>query len=533
MPRKFPNIAPPRRSTILLLLLALLGGCGLGVSYPQVRETAQAGGCWPNRPAYPTPPPVTVTPLMPLTPTTLGFRWPTGVPTPTRLPTTTPYPRCAPAPGETLAPWPTPVPAQPPYPTMADTRAGGSSGQKTTLQLPEVVLNIDVAAHPTEGWAAVSAAVWSGNDNPERVFVSVLNPTTRTWTPAHQVDIGAASLGRYTRTAQVTIAGDGTVFAAWGMSDPDFSDNDPPSRVWVAESHDFGMSWGQPRPIADDCRQVIDAAATLDGWLVIGLGCHDGPRRMQPAIATRSPQGDWSLERLPGAIWYFSEGAVAITDDGGAQRATVAFFTGPNGAMATPPQALLFSKVLGTSDPWQPAVRAIDVSGVDEGPRTWHARAVVYRPEGASADSVTLMFSDASQFNGYALTSQDAGRSWLQPELVVAPLARGEQIAFTTPAYDPASNRLAALYTCCAAGGWNNAEAGTQFLRWSTPGSGVWRDATPGQRVPLVLGARAAGQTVTAQARNARIVWVAWIEGGNAVEVRAFDLATVLPQEDR
>jgi hypothetical protein len=513
----------------LLIGLLWLAGCGPVVTYQQLQGTAQAGGCWPNRPIYPTPAPVTVTPPAPLTPTPPGFRWPVGVPTPTRLPTTTPYPRCPPAPGEVLAPWPTPVPPQPPYPTMADTRAGGSSGQKNTLQLPEVVLNIDVAAHPTEGWAAVSAVVWSGNANPERVYLSVLNPMTRTWTPAHQVDIGVAALGRYTRTAQVTIAGDGTVFAAWGMSDPDFRDNDPPSRVWVAESHDYGMSWSQPRVIGDDCRQVIDLAATLDGWIVVGLGCHDGPNRVQPAIATRSPQGEWTLERLPSSIWYFTEGAIAIADNDGAQRATVAFFTGPNGAMAVPPRVLRFATSLGADESWQLAMQDIDIPGYMEGPRTWHARSVVYRPPGASTDSVTLLFSDASQGSGYALTSQDAGRSWLAPELVVAPLASAERIAFAAPAYDAVNNRLLAIYTCCVEGGWSNQEPTTHFLRWSTPGRGDWQDATPGQRVPLILGARAAAQTVTAQARNARTAWVAWIEGGNRVEVRSFDLATVLP----
>lgn len=516
---------------LLIVCWHVLAGCGIVVSYADVQRTAVAGGCWPNRPAYPTPPLVTVTPAVPLTPTPLGFRWPTGVPTPTRLPTTTPFPRCPAAPGETLVPWPTPVPVEPPYPTMVETRAGGGSGQKTTLQLPEVVLNVDVATHPTEGWAAVAAAVWSGNDNPERAFVSVLSPTTRTWTPAHQVDIGSASLGRYTRTAQVAITGDGTVFAVWGMSDPDFADNDPPSRVWAAESRDYGVTWSAPTPLGDDCRQVIDAAATLDGWLVVGLGCHDGPNRVQPAIATRSPTGQWSLERLPGAIWYFSEGAIALADDGGATRATVLFLSGPNGAMASPPQALLFAKQLGPSETWQLRAQAIDIAGGETGPRLWHAQALVYRPTAATVDSLTFMFTDADRGRAYALTSQDAGRSWLPPELVAAPMGGSEQIAFTAPAYDPASNRLAAIYTCCVAGGWSNAEASTHFLRWSTPGSGVWREATAGQRVPLILGARATGQTVAAQARNAHTTWVAWIEGGSAVEVRSFDLATVLPRE--
>jgi len=501
------------------------------VSYTDVQRTAEAGGCWPNRPVYPTPPPVTITPAFPLTPTPIGFVWPTGEPSPTRAPTTTPYPRCPAAPGETLQPWPTPVPPQPPYPTMVDTRAGGGSGQKTTLLLPEVVLSTDIAVHPTEGWAAVAAAVWSGNDNPERAYVSVLNPNTRTWTPAHQVDVGPSALGRYTRTVQVAITGDGIVHAVWGMSDPDFSDNDPPAGVWAAESRDYGMSWSAPQRIGDDCRKVNDAGASLDGWLVVGLICNDGTEAVQPAIATRSPEGAWSLQRLPGATWYFSDGAVALAEDGDNLRATVMFLSGPNGQVVPPPRLLLFSTTLGSGEPWQLSTRDIDVPGVEEGSRAWHARALVYHLPGAATDSITLMFSDAARWNGYALTSQDAGRSWLAPELVVSPEGGGEQIAFAAPAYDATSNRLAAIYTCCAEGSWSNALPSTHYLRWSTPGSGVWSDPIGDQRVPLVLGSRATGETVTAQARNARTTWVAWIEGGNAVEVRSFDLATVLPQE--
>jgi hypothetical protein len=221
---------------------------------------------------------------------------------------------------------------------------------------------------------------------------------------------------------------------------------------------------------------------------------------------------------------------VAIAEGGQGERAVVAFLTGPNGAMTTPPRVLLFSKPLGAADEWQRTARDIDIPGVEEGPRTWHARALVYRPAGTSADSITLMFADASRWNVYALTSQDGGRSWLAPELVVAPEVGGEQIAFAAPAYDAVSHRLVGIYTCCVDGGWSNAEPSTHYLRWSTPGSGVWADPTPGQRVPLVLGARASGETVTAQARNARGAWVAWVEGGNAVEVRSFDLATVLPR---
>jgi hypothetical protein len=76
--------------------LLVLTSCTPVMTYADVQQTAQAIGCWPSRPAYPTPPPVTITPPVFPTATPPGFVWPTGQPSPTRLPTTTPYSRCAP-----------------------------------------------------------------------------------------------------------------------------------------------------------------------------------------------------------------------------------------------------------------------------------------------------------------------------------------------------------------------------------------------------------------------------------------------------
>jgi hypothetical protein len=508
--------------------LLVLTSCTPVVTFADVQQTALATGCWPARPAYPTPPPITVTPQHSPTATPPGFIWPTGQPTATRLPTTTPYPRCTPQPGEALAPWPTPMPPPPPYPTMPSRRAGGGSGQKQTLHLPEVVLTVDIATHPTEGWPAVAAAVWSGNDNPERAFVSVYHPATHVWSPAHQVDIGPSALGRYVRSVEVAVTGDGIVHAVWGMSDPDFSDNDPPSGVWTAFSQDYGVTWSQPERIGTDCRQVNDVAATVQGWLVVGLICHDGPNRVQPAVAVRTPSGAWSLDYLPGAIWYFSDGAVALVGDGDAATATVLFLSGPNGTMSTP-RALFYTKRLAASAPWQRSQLDISLSGIELGPRMWHARALVYRPPGATSDAITFTWSDASRWHVLALTSLDAGQTWLPVNHIVAP-AGGEQIAFAAPVYDAPTNRLASIWTCCASGGWGETQVATQYLRWSAPGSSSWHDPTPNTRVPLLLGGRAVGETVAAQGRNARTAWVAWIEGGNRVEVRSFDLATVLPR---
>ncbi len=70
---------------VLFNLLALtLAGCGAPLpTYAEVQATAQQTGCWPD--PYPTPRPVTVTPVP-------------DRPIGATLPTTTPYPRCAPPP---------------------------------------------------------------------------------------------------------------------------------------------------------------------------------------------------------------------------------------------------------------------------------------------------------------------------------------------------------------------------------------------------------------------------------------------------
>lgn len=274
------------------------------------------------------------------------------------------------------------------------------------------MLTIDLATHLTESWAAVGAVVWSGNRDPERAFVSVYHPQSRVWSPAHQVDIGPAQLGRYSRTVAVAISGDRTVHAVRGMSDPDFRDNDPPSGIWAGSSTDFGTTWSPPQRIASDCRRVNDLAVTLDGTLVAQLICNDGPDRSVPAMVVRWPDGAW--------------------------------------------------------------------------------------------------------------------RSWGPVERIATPQRAGEQIAFVAPAYDPAADRLVAVWTCCAFVLFATPET-THYASWSVPGSGVWQPGVDATRVPLVFGARSAFETVSAQARNSRSGWIAWIERQQRVELRSFTLNQIVP----
>ena len=76
-----------------------------------------------------------------------------------------------------------------------------------------------------------------------------------------------------------------------------------------------------------------------------------GPRLAGSPGARRAAK--WGTAKLKALGFAGAEPAATGRVQRGTQRATVAFFTGPNGAMAVPPQALLFSKVLNTSDAWQ------------------------------------------------------------------------------------------------------------------------------------------------------------------------------------
>jgi len=111
----------------------------------------------------------------------------------------------------------------------------------------------------------------------------------------------------------------------------------------------------------------------------------------------------------------------------------------------------------------------------------------------------------------YSGTSQDTGR----------------ELAYVTPAYDVAADRLLALWVCCGA------DAATHYASWSMPGSGVWQPAQgPGRYdtpIPVILGSRAAAMTVSAQAANGRVSWVAWVEQDKRVEVRSVNLNQLIP----
>lgn len=514
---------------VLGVLTPLLVGCKVPPTYADVQATAQITGCWPDY--YPTPRPVTVTReetfATESSPTVLP-----GTPTRTALPMSTPYPRCTPEPGETAVPWPTPVPPPPPFPTMEPRPWQTGADLQTTLHLPNTVLTVDIATHPTENWPAVASVVWSDNDDPDRVFVSVFDPRSGTWSSARQVDVGPSAIGRYTRTVAIAITGDRLVHAVWGMSDPDFRDNDPPSGIWTSSSADFGESWSTPQRIATGCKRVNDVAASPDGALVVQLICDDGPRASVAAMVVRQRNGVWSaLEPLPIPVWYYSEGAVIIAGEGREARSVAVLFAGSG-----VPTAYFISRRIADSGDWQVREKQLVApSAIPLGIRMWHVRGLAYERSNAGSvpsQVITFTWTDAEFGSAYAITSFDGGASWGDLERIASSIAAGGQIAFLAPAYDPAADRLAAIWTCCGDDAWE-AQGSTHYASWSTPGNPTWRvvhaPGQPGAPIPLVLGARSAAQTVSAHAQSSRTTWLAWIERQQQVEVRSLDLNQLIP----
>lgn len=521
------------RSCLGLLAILLLAGCGPALTYADIQATAQITGCWLD--SYPTPRAVTVTPSGALATLPLGTILPGTTPTAT-LPTTTPYPRCPAQPGTTQVPWPTPIPNPPPYPTMEPRHWQGGSDAQTTLFLPNTVLTTDLAVHPTEGWPAVASVVWSGTDDPTRVMVSVYQPQAGAWSPARQVDVGESQIGNHVRTAQIAVTGDGIVHVVWGMSDPDFRDNDPPPGVWTSSSSDGGQSWSVPQRLTTTCRRVNDLVASVDGWLAALLICDDGPAANRPAVVVRQPDGIWrNADMLPFQSWYYSAGALAITGEGADARVVGVVLAGRGGM----PLAYLISKRLADPGPWQ--VTELPIAPALNRPlteRMWYARALAYdwpQPDGNSTPAVTFVWTEASAGAAYALTSFDDGVTWGTVDIIVAPANLAELISFATAAYDPAADRLVTIWTCCGYDQWQ-VQGTTHYASWSIPGSGVWlpagRSVADGSRIPLALGSRSAFETVSAQASGSRMAWIAWIERQQRIEVRSFNLNTVIPANE-
>jgi hypothetical protein len=500
-----------RPALILGLALAcgvLLAGCAAPRTYAGTLATAAASGCWPGD--EPTPLPLTVTPFGGATATPFGARPAAGTHIPTPLPTTTPYPRCTPGPNETARPWPTPLPTRPPFPTRAAVNQPGSTAMQTIMRLPDAVLSVDIAAHPLTGDPVVAAiAAPLTQDGSPHAFVRAYDGRTGIWGATQNVDVGASAIGRHRfRSVAVAASGDGAITVVWGASLPDMG-------LWASTSRDRGASWDEPQYLAGDTFGVLDVAATLDGRVaVLALGRDP----LAPFLVTREAGGSWgAADPIPvGPAWYASAGSVVIAGEG-AEAHVVALVSAGKEAPGT---VFVASRPLG-GGAWSVGSRRLAGAPGDGLVRSVRGvAALVSEPNGESRWIVAFSLTMLSAPDVYALVSNDGGASWADVSRVTA---AGEG-TFGALAYDAAARRLVALWTCCEDARWGGA-ASTHYGAWSVPSSGSWE---PRERVPLVTGAKAAGDTAAAQATNSRFAWLAWVEDGNSVAARALDLDRVV-----
>jgi hypothetical protein len=511
--------------TLILLLLATLSltGCGtsLVLTYPEVIRTAVAQGCWSSD--APTPYPATVTPLggSPTSAATRvinpGAATATATATTTPAPTTTPLPRCTPQPGETQRPWPTPPPTQPPFPTQPVGFRQPIADSQVVMRLPNAVLGLDVAAHPTEGWPVVAALdIPVLNDGKPRVFVRAYRPAAETWGTAQSVDVSDTHPGERFRSVAVGVAGDGTIHVVWGVT------AFPHLELFAASSTDYGETWTEPTSLGTGYFGVLDLAVTLEGE-VFALAMQRDPE-VAPVLLHRGLDGAWSeREVLPlRSVWYASSGGLAVAGEG-RDAHLVALLT------ATTEQAgtAYFLRRPVSGGAWEVARRSIESGGTLTGVR---AISYAYRDSaGVVRPGVTFTLSVLEGAAVYALTSLDGGASWSQGEAVAQ---GGPRLTAAGVAYDAAAQSLVAVWNCCADAGWGGNAAATHYAAWSPAGSGAWSPApNAADRTPLVSGARSAALTTLAQAFNARIVWLAWVEDGQEVRARSFGLNQVVPAD--
>jgi hypothetical protein len=312
------------------------------------------------------------------------------------------------------------------------------------------------------------------------------------------------------------ITGDGTVLAAWGGGASD------DGGVWVRSSADRGASWSAPRRIASSCSAVLSLATTAEGWVVV---LASGFRRVgetadpRTTLVVRTPDGAWRAPQtldLPGIF-----GSIVISGDGAAARAVALI------GVKDERSATLLTQPLAAGGAWRMERRTIALPSDGTADFFWHMRGTTFaRQQTAGAAQAGVVFSWTRRDHGeiFAIESLDGGQSW-GPIEQVRRQTSDDIVLAAAPAYDPAHDRLVVLYTCCA--DQRETTASVHYAAWSAPGSGAW---TLG-RAPLLLHDRAVDQTVVAQAANSRQLWLAWVEEGQRVEVRRWDLDKILPRE--
>lgn len=490
-----------------------LVACTTPISYPELRQTAAVTGCWPM--GYATPNPVTATPQS------------TTLPSLAR-PTTTSVPRCTPIPGApTLRPYPTTVPTLVPYPTQQPIVVNGGNDLTTALELPRLQ-HVDIAVHPSEGWAAV-ASVWPDTAGSRHIFVRVFNPQARAWGTARQVNPPPAEKGSglYGGVA-LGITGDGTIHVAWGGG------NTETQPVWYAKSGDYGETWSRPEQIGNGCYRVESVATTLRNDVFVLASCSSsGGADAHPGVFQQRPDGSW----LPFVRFGVQgqQSTIVIIGDGDRARAIIlAVDIDRLGA------ASLIEKRLDGDDGWETHPFTLPPRHDFYAPNAsfYLLRGLAFRRPNDD-DNVIFTWSVRGSNVVHAIQSPNGGDTWGDVETIAAfaaDAADAPDHRYAVPAYDVRSDRLV-VFVVRSDPKLPKPGNGTHYAFWSVPASGDWQPRqVPGsydQLIPLISGATSASWTDAAQAGNASYVWLAWIDDDRLLRVRSFPFSLVVPADQR
>jgi hypothetical protein len=493
---------PLAQLVLSILLLQSLIACAapLELTFDQARETAVVAGCWPGNGQ--TPLPVTVTPLggFAVTPDPL-------MPTPTVLPSSTPYPRCTPVPGEpTLAPYPAAAPTQPPFPTLAPFTSREGEEPVTAIQVAETILSVDAATHPIENWPVVAAvaAPLITKDAP-RAWVRAFDPTIRRWRDATSLGSGSSGIAptRF-RTVRVGVAGDSSILAVWGVV------TEPRLGLMASVSHDYGITWSTPVPIARRTYGILDLAMSSEG-LAVALAISE--EHQQPILIRRDAAGTWfAPEALPIPAWYGSVGALSIVGDG--QDAQIVAVTSGGGLGSDDNTLFLLSRPF-TGDEW--SIERRTIASPDD--RT-AGLLTNLRATPLDTGRVLFTYAMAGRATVFAVLAAESGQSWGSTEIVAHDDAR--VLPFPAAAYLAKHNRIIVFRVCCGDATFVSAEA-THYPA-ARRANGSWAASA----TPLISGAVAAADTASAQAYGAQSAWLAWVENVHSVKVRAVDLGQTM-----
>ena len=443
----------------------------------------------------------------------------------------------------TVPPYTPPSAAAPkPYPTMDTRRWQQGSGQQDTLLLPNLLLHLDLAVHPTEEWPALAVVQHPGlTDAPYRGFVRVYDPRSGGWSAALQVDVGRSTLGsdRFARVV-VAVQGNGTVHAVWGSTD--VTGDVRGLQTWISQSTDYGNTWSDPAPLTTGCHWPLDMAASVDGQLVVLLNCvtDAGGQVERPAVLVRQASGTWLPRQwLDIPDWYGASGAIVLRGAGPDARAVI-LMTGAKPDMSPGAVYMATKYLINVRDGWEIVRRT--ASGDLPMPNRFRNVAgttfdrIAPDVPARAREGMIFTFTDWDAGRVYSITSLDAGTSWgpITP-IVYYPDDSPDRITHAVPSYDPVADRLVVIWTCCTDDPYAPDALATPYASWSAPGDADWQPnqlpGTTSLRVPLAFDARVVGSTAGAQTANSRGAWLGWVEAQRTLTTRSLFLNTIIPPD--